>query len=350
MSLPSTFLLVGNFLSSKNGSRSVGEELADRLQGKGFSVVSASRQRFRPLRFLDMLFTAWLHRKKYQVAYVEVYSGLAFIWAESVCWILNKIQKPYIVALHGGNLPVFACRWPKRVKRLLSSAPIAIAPSSYLIKEMFVYRRDIHLIPNPIEVRSYPFRLRSKPEPHLIWLRAFHNIYNPQMVPSIMAELRKVFPGIVVTMIGPDKGDGALYETQKRIEAFGLQQSIKIVKGIPKSHVPKMLELGDIFINTANIDNTPVSVIEAMASGLCVISTNVGGIPYLLEDQEDSLLVPADDVDAMVVAVKRILTEPDLAERLSGNARRKAEQFDWSVVLPQWEKLFSEVASLRTAN
>jgi len=120
--------------------------------------------------------------------------------------------------------------------------------------------------------------------------------------------------------------------------------------GIPKSHVPKTLELGDIFINTANIDNTPVSVIEAMASGLCVVSTNVGGIAYLLEDQVDSLLVPADDVDAMVVAVKRILTEPDLAERLSSNARRKAEQFDWSVVLPLWEKLFSEVARLRTGN
>lgn len=343
-------LLVGNFLSTKGGNRSVGEELAEHLQEEGYSVVAASHWRFRPLRLLDMLFTAWIFRNEYQAAYVEVYSGAAFLWAEAVSLILVFIKKPFVLALHGGNLPTFSDSWPRRVKRLLNNATVVTAPSDYLRKEMTSFRDDIHLLSNPIEIKLYPFRQRSNPVPRLVWLRAFHNIYNPQIVPSIMTELRKIFPGIVLTMIGPDKGDGALHETQKRIEAFDLQQSIKIVKGIPKSHVPRMLELGDIFINTANIDNTPVSVIEAMASGLCVVSTNVGGITYLLEDQVDSLLVPADDVDAMVVAVKRILTEPDLAERLSSNARRKAEQFDWSVVLPLWEKLFSEVACLRKGN
>jgi glycosyltransferase involved in cell wall biosynthesis len=99
----------------------------------------------------------------------------------------------------------------------------------------------------------------------------------------------------------------------------------------------------DIFLNTASIDNTPVSVLEAMASGLCVVSTNVGGIPDLLAHEKDALLVPADSPSAMAEAAKRILMEPGLAERLSLDARCKAEGFDWRAVRPQWDALFSEV-------
>ena len=99
---------------------------------------------------------------------------------------------------------------------------------------------------------------------------------------------------------------------------------------------------GDVFINTTNIDNTPVSLLEAMACGLCVVSTNVGGLPYLIEDGVDALLVPPDDSQAMAAAVRRILTEPGLAARLSSNARKKIERFDRSVILPQWEELFEK--------
>ena len=62
-----------------------------------------------------------------------------------------------------------------------------------------------------------------------------------------------------------------------------------------------------------------------------------------MEDGVDALLVPPNDPNAMAAAVKRILTEPGLAEQLSRNARKKAESFDWSVILPQWEKLINSV-------
>jgi glycosyltransferase involved in cell wall biosynthesis len=97
-------------------------------------------------------------------------------------------------------------------------------------------------------------------------------------------------------------------------------------------------------LNTTNVDNTPISILEAMACGLCVVSTSVGGIPYLLEHEHDALLVPPNDPEAMAIAVRRLLTEPGLAERLSRNGRQKAEQFDWSIILPQWEALLISVA------
>ena len=113
--------------------------------------------------------------------------------------------------------------------------------------------------------------------------------------------------------------------------------------GIPNTEVPRWLNRGEIFLNTTNVDNTPVSVIEAMACGLPIVSTNVGGLPYLLQDGEDALLVPPNDVEAMRAAVHRVLTEPGLAKRLSRNARRKAETFDWANILPMWRELLGKI-------
>jgi glycosyltransferase involved in cell wall biosynthesis len=340
-----SILFVGNFLSEHGYTRQFIEDLTDHLQSAGWGIIRASKILVRPLRLMDMAFTILDNQRNYALGHIAVFSGLAFIWAETSCWMFKVMRKPLVLSLHGGNLPVFARRWPGRVKRLLQGAHTVVAPSRYLQEAMRPYRDDILMIPNPLEIKNYPFHLRSNPAPSLVWLRAFHNIYHPQMAPQVIANLHSIFPDLHLTMIGPDKGDGALQETQALIKTLGLQENIEIVPGISKSEVPEYLGRADIFINTTNIDNTPVSVLEAMACGLCVVSTNVGGIPYLLEDGKDALLVPPDDPEAMASAVRRILTEPGLAGKLSANARKKVEQFDWSVILPQWEALFNELIS-----
>ena len=120
--------------------------------------------------------------------------------------------------------------------------------------------------------------------------------------------------------------------------------TLRITGGVSKNQVAEKLAAADIFLNTSRADNTPVSVIEAMACGLCIVSTNVGGIPFLLQHERNALLVNENDPSAMAAAVRRILTNADLSERLSRNARRDAEQFDWSAIVPQWDALLHTVA------
>src|SRR5690606_20382715 len=96
-----------------------------------------------------------------------------------------------------------------------------------------------------------------------------------------------------------------------------------------------------IFINTTNYDNTPVSVIEAMALGLPVVSTNVGGIPFLLNNNEDALLVPPDSEVDFSNAIIRLLTDTELSDRIKLNARIKAETFDWEKVKHRWFKILN---------
>lgn len=338
-------LLVGNFLSASGGSRGVCEELAERLSAAGWSVLTTSQKRGRMPRLFDMLSTAWRRRAAYDIAQVDVYSGPAFFWAEAACWTLRRANKSYILTLHGGNLPTFARRWPGRVRRLLQSASVVTAPSTYLQQQMRPYRPDIRLLPNPLELSSYSFRPRSPAEPRLLWLRAFHGIYNPSLAVEVLARIRERYPSATLTMVGPDKGDGSFQETQRRLTELGLEDAVHFPGGVPKAEVPQWMAKGDVFLNTTNVDNTPVSVIEAMACGLCVVSTDVDGVPYLVEHERDALLAPPRNAEAMAEAVSRILDEPELARSLSSNARRKVEQFDWEVILPGWEGLLREVAS-----
>jgi glycosyltransferase involved in cell wall biosynthesis len=109
--------------------------------------------------------------------------------------------------------------------------------------------------------------------------------------------------------------------------------------------VPGHLGQADILLNTTNFDNTPVSILEAMACGLPVVSTNVGGISHLLEDGSTALLVPPANAEEMANAVTRLLREPDLAVSLARNGRRQVEVFDWKFVVPRWERLLEGLIS-----
>lgn len=336
-------LLIGNFLSSAVRNECVCEELARRLSAAGWHVLTASGRSGRLARLCDMALTAWRLRRRYTVAGVDVFSGPAFLWAEVACWVLRRAAKRYVLILRGGKLPDFARHRSRRVRRLLSSAAAVVAPSRYLFEQMRPYCENLQLLDNPLDIRRCRFRQRQTAAPRLVWLRAFHRIYNPALAPQIVAALRPDFPGVRLTMWGPDKGDGSLQSAIRAAAGSGVADCVHFPGKAAKSEVPEILDQGDIFLNTTDVDNTPVSVLEAMACGLCVVSTNVGGIPYMLEHERDALLVPPRDPAAAAAAVRRILTEPGLSRRLSENARRKVERFDWSVILPQWETLLASL-------
>jgi glycosyltransferase involved in cell wall biosynthesis len=347
MSSPRTVLIIGNFLSATGGSRAVCEELAERLPALGWRVLTTSNRRARLFRLADMLLTAVRHRRQYAVAQVDVFSGPAFLWAEAAVNTLRRLDKPFVLTLHGGNLPSFAARWPGRTRRLLVSARAVTAPSRYLQEKLAPYRPHIRVIPNPIDLARYACRERTSARPKLVWLRAFHELYNPVMAAKVAAALAPDYAALTLTMAGPDKGDGSLQQTRAEAAAAGLNGRIRFLGQVDKREVPRVLGEADIFLNTTYVDNTPVSVIEAMACGLCVVSTDVAGIPYLVRHGQEALLVPPGDVGSMTGAVRRLLQSGLLCRSLSRNARAAACAFDSSRVMASWNDLFESILSVK---
>lgn len=336
-------LMVGNFLSPVRRTRGYCEDLAEHLAQNGWEIITTSSKNRRLPRLLDMLSTTWHNRRAYALTQVDVFSGSAFLWAEAVCTLLRWLGKPYILTLHGGNLPIFAKRWPGRMLRLLNTANAVTVPSAFLLEQMRNYHSDLRLIPNALDLSSFEFRQRKNIRPRLIWVRAFHKIYNPSLAPKVVHLLEDQFKDTRLFMVGPDMGDGTLQDAKNTTASLGVSEQISFVGAVPRSQVHQWLAEGDIFINTTNIDNAPISVIEAMACGLPVVSTNVGGIPYLLADGLDALLVPPDNPNAMATAIRRLLKDTKITSEISNNARQRATQFDWPIILPQWESLIEEV-------
>ena len=209
------------------------------------------------------------------------------------------------------------------------------------------YRPEIRVIPNGLDISRYTARPPVAARPRLVWVRAFHSIYNPELAVSVASLLSEEFPEIELLMVGPDKGDGSAQRTAERIRQLGMGDRVCILGPVAKDSIPHVLTQGDVFLNTTDFDNTPVTVVEAMASGMCIVSTDVGGLPFLLEHEVDALLVPRADPRAMADAVRRILLDTALARRISSNACRKAEACDWTVVMPRWEGLLAAAADSR---
>jgi len=336
-----TLLLIGNHLHTPKRNKNVWHFLAEMLASRGWEVMTTSDKLNQGLRLLDMAWTIIRHRKQYALAQVDVFSGKAFIWSEVCTWLLKKLRKPVILTLHGGKLPEFARQHPKRVKRVLQGADVVVSPSPYHQIKLKEYREDIRLIPNPVNISHSRFLIRREAQPKLVWVRAFHEVYNPSLAIQVLHLLVSEFPESELLMIGPDKEDGSLAKVRDQMIAFNVSNHVRIVEGIPHTEVPNYLNKGDIFINTTNYDTAPRSVLEAMANGLCVVSTDVGGMPWIISQGQDGLLVPPNDARAMAEAVRRIVKEPALAAKLSASARKTAELYDWSSILPLWEALFT---------
>ncbi len=334
-----TLLYLGNRLSNHGITPTTIETLGPLLE-KQYKVFYASRIWNPVLRLLDMIrvFLFQSHRADYII--IDTYSSNAFYFAWTIAQLSRLFGKKYIPYLHGGGLPTRLKNNPRLSKMIFNHSFINISPSGYLKAVFDASGFKAEVIPNFIEVKNYPYCHRGTLKPNILWVRSFHRQYNPSLAIEVFHQLVKKYPDAGMCMVGPDK-DGSLEDCRKLAVKLGLQDKIRFTGILSREEWINLAADYSIFLNTTNFDNMPVSIIEAMALGLPVISTNVGGIPYLIENGINGLLVPPAETAAMLDAVEQLLTTPGLAGKLSENARKKAEGFDAGAILEKWKALLS---------
>lgn len=339
--LKKKIVYIGNQLSqSSKGTLTTIDSLSNYLKEEGFFVVAASRKKNKLSRLCDMLFTVLNHRKTAQNVLIDTYSTQNFWFAVAVGNLCRLLKLPYYPILHGGNLPERLVKSKWQAKKLFHGAKTNIAPSLYLLKKFHdAGFQNTICIPNTIDILKYPIKERKGVLPKLLWVRSFAEIYNPFLAILILERIREIYPIATLCMVGPDK-DGLLAKCKEYVQSKNLP--VTFTGKLSKEEWIKLSLEYDIFINTTNFDNTPVSVIEAMALGLPVISTKVGGMPFLLENRKDGLLVPPNDTEAFVEAIVSLCSNDALSKSIIKNARSKVVEYDWQIVKHLWLKLFKE--------
>lgn len=338
-----TLCIVGPLLGRNPGwVTTPGEILADLFRGLGYPVLSVSSIPNRLLRLADIVQALVRHRNRIELALLQVYSGPSFAVEDIASRICRRFGIPVVMVLHGGAMPAFMARHPRWATRVLSRAEMLVAPSAFLARAVKERGLQVQVIPNLLELHKYPFRVRQRLEPRLLWMRTFHPIYNPAMAIRAFERIRRVHPEARLVMAGQEKGLGPA--VRKMVGDLGLDEAVSFPGFLDGPAKAREGNAADIFLNTNHIDNMPVSVLEACAMGLPVVATAVGGVPDLLTDGQTGLLVGDDDWAAMAEAVDRLLHDEELAERLSRNGRRLAEASAWENVRPQWEALIRRFA------
>lgn len=334
--------IAGNLLGRNPGYVTTqGQIIADLFIGDGHKVISVSSKLNRLARLADVIWTICRNRRKIDVLILEVYSGLGFVLADATSFLSQYLGIPTVFALHGGNLPRFTKRYPGWVSRVFKRAGILVAPSPFIVKEIAECGFQVRVIPNVLELEAYPHKLRHNISPKLLWMRSFHPIYNPQMALDAFAAIKDQHPDATLVMAGVDKG--IENDIKNSAREMGLQDSVRFPGFLDEDSKIKEFTEADIYLNTNRIDNMPVTVIEACAMGLPVVATNVGGISHLLTNKETGLLVCDGAANEMANAIKTLLNNPHLTERLSRNGRLLAENSAWTSVRKYWEALFLEI-------
>lgn len=313
--------------------------LSQLLREKEYNVVNYSDKNNKLLRLVDMCFGLIKHKDS-DYLLIDTYSTFNFYYAFFTSQLSRLFNLKYIPILHGGNLPQRLKKSPLFSEMIFKYAYINVAPSRYLLEAFQNLKYKTILIPNALDLKLYPFKERNIVQPKLFWVRAFDEIYNPLLAVKILHLLKKEYPNAILCMVGGVKDD-SFDEVKEYIKKNNLNDSVELAGYMNKEDWIKKSEEFDIFINTTNFDNTPVSVIEAMALGLPIISTNVGGLPFLIENNKTGILVELNNSEAFVENIIDLISNSEKAQNLAKSARTEVEKFDWNAVSNLWKKILS---------
>jgi glycosyltransferase involved in cell wall biosynthesis len=351
-----TICVISPFPPPYGGMAVQAERLVSKIRGEGWAVIpietnpdlSNSLKVFSNVRGLrtvirTFIFLKNLYRALPQVDVVYFLTGFFsfFFWVTYPALILIILfRKKVILSAHGGGAQLFFKKYGYLIRPVVNSVDAVSVPSGFLrsaFKSSF--NIDAKIIPNTIDFGKFQYRERASVQPRILVTRSLEKIYNVGCVIRAFKIIHDQYPQSILGVVG----DGSQREhLQNAVEAFGLKDFVVFYGRVNHSRIQELYNSYDIYINASNVDNLPLVILEAFASGLPVVTTNAGGIPYIVEDGVTGLLADKDDSRGLAELVIKLLKEPEKALRLAQNARKESQKYSWENVRPLLFSLLEE--------
>ena len=332
------------------------EQLCRLLEQAGHEVTAiATNSAYRPqwigrvfmLRALFRLFHYCLlllsQLKKQQVVHLMANSGWSFyLFAMPAIYIASWYKVPVIVNYRGGNAkPFFAKSWPY-IKGAFHRVDAIIVPSEFLRQIFSQYDLPSQVVPNIVDLSIFDYQ-----EPdlsvgclHLVVTRNLELIYDNATAIKAFALFCNNHPNTKLTIAGSGSELTALEQLTIQLE---VSDKVNFVGRLSRSEIAKLYQSSDILLNTSIVDNTPNSIIEALACGVIVITSNVGGIPFLVKDGCQALLVPPEQPTAIAQKLALVIADLKLSLKLAQGGREMVQQFSPLEVIPLLEQIYHKV-------
>jgi glycosyltransferase involved in cell wall biosynthesis len=279
--------------------------------------------------------------RKYDVIHIFSASYFSFVLAPTPAIIVAKLfGKKVILNYHSGEADDHLTRWRRTAIPTLKLADRIAVPSEYLEQVFKEFGLAATPIYNLIETDTFRFRERDPLRPLFLSNRNFEAHYGVDDVLRAFAVIQNQMPEATLTVAG--NGPERMKLEQLAIELR--LQNTRFVGRVEHQEIIELYNSCDVFLNASLIDNQPLSILEAFACGLPVVTTNAGGIPHMVEQERTALLVERNDYNALANAALRLFAEPKLTRRLISDGKRECENYSWTAVRDQWLELYSQVS------
>jgi L-malate glycosyltransferase len=296
------------------------------------------------LREPRYILALWQSLKGEDVVHIFSASYSSFLLAPLPAWFIARLRgKRMLINYRSGECRDHLSR-SYIARQVLKGTDRLVVPSGHLVDVLGEFGLSAHAIPNIVDVSQFSFRVRRPLRPHLVCTRGFHPYYCVDVVVRAFAEVQKTFPDARLDLVGGGPLEGDIRNLVREMKLTGVD-----FKGVAaRSEIGRFYNEADIFINASRLDNMPVSILEAFASGMPVVSTEPEGMRYVVEPGRTGLLSAPGDAAALAQNVIRLLQDSELAGRLVLNARQEVQRYSWPVVRGQWLDIYRALASGET--
>lgn len=275
--------------------------------------------------------------KRYDVFHIHCCSGWGFLPAVVGICVGRCLQKRIILTYHGGGAEEFFQKRTKLVRYFLTRTDTNIVLSGFLGKVFDKFEIPYTIIPNVIELDASNFRERNPIQPHFISIRTLDPLYNHFCILKAFQLAKQQLPNATLTLVG----GGTI---RAELEQFVKEQNIQDVTftgRVDNSEIYRLLDKADIMLSAPHIDNMPVSILEGFNAGLLVISSNVGGVPYMIRDGENGLLFEDDDHQQLAYQMLYAVNHQHISQDIVQQAFHDVQSYTWSNIRPQLLTLYS---------
>jgi len=288
--------------------------------------------------------TLLLKLRRFDVVHVFSASYMSFVLAPAPAILIAKLYgKCVLLNYHSGEAEDHLRTWPRTSRPLIRMADRLIVPSDYLVSVFAKFGFKAEHIANTVDLTRFKFRDRRSFAPVILSNRNLERHYNVGCSIRAFELIRKQVPKAQLIIAGDGSERRALQSLADELVPGG----VEFVGAITPQTMPALYDRADIFINASEIDNQPLSIIEAFASGLPVVTTDAGGIPDMVAEAETGFLVSCGDFKSLASRVIRLLRDNDLASDVAARARQECGRYSWAAVSGTWLNLYRELASKR---
>jgi glycosyltransferase involved in cell wall biosynthesis len=259
-------------------------------------------------------------------------SGLYFFAHSMPVLLLGRLsRKRVILNYRGGKAEEFLKHWAWCVVPFLRMATQICVPSEFLQEIFAKYGLNATLLPNIAPTEMFPWKKRIRFTPTLLVTRHLEPMYNTECLLRAFRIIQKRFPDAVLTIAG----DGSEAARLHNVVAQWKLPGVKFCGAVAHRDLAALYGSHDIYVNSSNVDNFPGALVEAACSGLPIVTTGAGGIPWMIRNRESGVVVGLNDADALAAGVIAIIEDAEFGRGLAQNACRWAQQFSWANVFPK---------------